>query len=514
MSDKLTARLLARTRTDRAHRSAHAHQPARAGVEDAGRHPGLPLLHRAGPLGRAAARAHRRAGARPEGESRPARREARRSRQHHPGRVGCSRCAARSSASRTTRITPDNWESLYDAAAAQDGRSPTGKSRCCDTSRLEQVFLTNDFDDPLEGFDTQSVRPLPADRRPGVSPSQSRRRASGWRRRRASSVRTSASLTARDRGDCSSTFVARRAGLRDLAAARFCARRRCDATSATRCCGPCLGGAHSVGRARSRTLSRFVFWTLAEMCAEYRLPFDLMIGVNRRVYEAGVYQGQDLFDQRTSLIQYRGLFNAFPQVTFPDLGAGAGQQPGAGQLQLDFPERGDQRALVVLEHSGVHRARLPQPAAGRAADEADRLLQRHVQAGIRVAEVRACTAAFWPTCWREDFVVARGWSEERALELGPAGVARQRRADFRRHVDAMRLQAGLPVGKRPQTHRDGSANRQCRVGLRLRSRALQRRAGVLHRQRRTGLTIDIGRPAPAWPEYTSCATEQIDGDIW
>ena len=65
------------------------------------------------------------------------------------------------------------------------------------------------------------------------------------------------------------------------------------------------------------TLSRFVFWTLAEHCAEYRLPFDLMIGVNRRVYEDGVHQGQDLFDQRTSLIQYRRLFNAFPKVTFP-----------------------------------------------------------------------------------------------------------------------------------------------------------------------------------------------------
>ena len=41
-----------------------------------------------------------------------------------------------------------------------------------------------------------------------------------------------------------------------------------------------------------------------------------MIGVNRRVYRDGVYQGQDLFDQRTSLIQYAELFNAFPEVTF------------------------------------------------------------------------------------------------------------------------------------------------------------------------------------------------------
>ena len=60
-----------------------------------------------------------------------------------------------------------------------------------------------------------------------------------------------------------------------------------------------------------------VFWMLAEHCREFHLPFDLMIGVNRRVYQNGVYQGQDLFDQRTSLIQYAELFNAFPEVTFP-----------------------------------------------------------------------------------------------------------------------------------------------------------------------------------------------------
>ena len=63
-------------------------------------------------------------------------------------------------------------------------------------------------------------------------------------------------------------------------------------------------------------LSSGVFWMLAEHCREFNLPFDLMIGVNRRVYRNGVFQGQDLFDQRTSLIQYADLFNAFPEVTF------------------------------------------------------------------------------------------------------------------------------------------------------------------------------------------------------
>ena len=42
-----------------------------------------------------------------------------------------------------------------------------------------------------------------------------------------------------------------------------------------------------------------------------------MIGVNRQVYPNGVFQGQDLFDSRVSMIQYAKLFNAFPNVMFP-----------------------------------------------------------------------------------------------------------------------------------------------------------------------------------------------------
>jgi len=60
-----------------------------------------------------------------------------------------------------------------------------------------------------------------------------------------------------------------------------------------------------------------VFWTLAEFCAEFRLPFDLMIGVHRNVYPAGVAGGRDLFDRRVSLHDYGALFNHFAGVTFP-----------------------------------------------------------------------------------------------------------------------------------------------------------------------------------------------------
>ncbi len=71
-----------------------------------------------------------------------------------------------------------------------------------------------------------------------------------------------------------------------------------------------------VENASRANLSSGLFWLLAEHCREFKLPFDLMIGVNRKVYRDGVYQGQDLFDQRTSLIQYAELFNAFPEVQF------------------------------------------------------------------------------------------------------------------------------------------------------------------------------------------------------
>ncbi len=37
----------------------------------------------------------------------------------------------------------------------------------------------------------------------------------------------------------------------------------------------------------------------------------------RKVYPQGVYQGQDLYDSRVSLYDYRALFNAFPDVYFP-----------------------------------------------------------------------------------------------------------------------------------------------------------------------------------------------------
>src|SRR5262249_10368295 len=79
------------------------------------------------------------------------------------------------------------------------------------------------------------------------------------------------------------------------------------------------------------------FWLLAQQCREFQLPFDLMIGVNRRVYPEGVHQGQDLFDQRTSMIQYADLFNAFPDVRFCVSVLSTGQNQELASYSWIFP---------------------------------------------------------------------------------------------------------------------------------------------------------------------------------
>ncbi|MGI8980327.1 MAG: glucuronate isomerase [Pirellulaceae bacterium] len=212
------------------------------------------------------------------------------------------------------RVTLQNWEPLYDAAAAKMA-SPDWPQQVLVQSKLEAVFLTNDFDDPLAGFDTSIYVPcLRTDDlvfhlcKPEV------------RNRLASFTRIEATTAESVRRALAALFNHFKANN-----ARACAISLPPDFSPTRIsearANTALSALNQHGNASSdadkRAAGSFVFWTLAEMCAEHDLPFDLMIGVNRGVYEAGVHQGRDLYDSRVSLIQYKQLFNAFPQVTFP-----------------------------------------------------------------------------------------------------------------------------------------------------------------------------------------------------
>jgi glucuronate isomerase len=203
-----------------------------------------------------------------------------------------------------TRVTAADADRLFDAAEKTFAQKDWEKQVIAKT-KLEKIFLTNEFDDPLEGFDTNTYVPcLRADTLVfQLDKPETRRRL--------------AAATGAEVHDA--------ATLRMALAKLFLHFTRKGARACAISLPPTFHPApfddeHFYEQMQFHgfhDLAPGVFWMVAEFCREFRLPFDLMVGVNRRVYEKGVYQGQDLFDQRTSLHQYKDLFNAFPDVTFP-----------------------------------------------------------------------------------------------------------------------------------------------------------------------------------------------------
>ena len=205
-------------------------------------------------------------------------------------------------------LTTSNWESLYDTAAKKMAQ-PNWEQQVLDTTKLDAVFLTNNFDDTLEGFDTS--RYIPCLRTDDLvfhlGKTEVRERLQAATN---VDVHNSQSLGNAIR-KLFERFVAKGARACAISLPPSFSPAPCTANEADKAIASLLAGNSDPDAAN------FVFWTLAQYCHEFKLPFDLMIGVNRAVYEAGVYQGQDLYDSRVSLIQYKELFNAFPHVVFP-----------------------------------------------------------------------------------------------------------------------------------------------------------------------------------------------------
>ena len=198
-------------------------------------------------------------------------------------------------------------------------------------TNLEKVFLTNDFDDALEGFDTN--RYIPCLRTDDLV----------FRLHQPEVRQRLAKATHIEVGDGATLKQALTALFEHFTrnGARACAiSLPPDFAPQTISAGNivrALAGGPQVENEDREALARGVFWMLAELCDEFHLPFDLMIGVNRRVYRNGVHQGQDLFDQRTSMIQYAELFNAFPEVTFCVSVLTSGQNQELASYSWIFP---------------------------------------------------------------------------------------------------------------------------------------------------------------------------------
>jgi glucuronate isomerase len=211
------------------------------------------------------------------------------------------------------RISPATIDDLYDRADHEAEGAVWDQDVWARTG-LEAVFLTNDFDDPLEGWDT--ARYVPCLRTDDLVLKLHEPR-TGERLRRASGVEVQDyDSLRRALGVLFERFVGRGARACAISLPPDFAPHRPGPKRGSTPIRKALNGLDlrpdEVDENR-----RLVFWTLAEYCAEFRLPFDLMIGPIRNVYPAGVAGGRDLFDRRVSLYDYRELFNHFAGVTFP-----------------------------------------------------------------------------------------------------------------------------------------------------------------------------------------------------
>lgn len=311
------------------------------------------------------------------------------------------------------RITGDNWESLYDRAAAKMAEKDW-EDQCLKQSGIERVFLTNDFDDPLEGFNTQRYIPcLRTDdlvfhlAKPEVRARLSK--ATGIEFVGGASLRRAV-------GKLFEHFASKGVRACAISLPPSFSPVAVSANDVDPALKGLLAGRELTGD-ESATISRFVFWTLAEYCVEYKLPFDLMIGVNRRVYPGGVFQGQDLFDQRVSLIQYQALFNAFPQVKFPI----------SVLAQISNQELVSYSWIFPNVYTNAHWWYSNIPAYIEIDTKARlQAVPRNKQVGYysdmyklefawpKFSMYRQCLARVLA----QDFVVSRKWSEDRALTLG------------------------------------------------------------------------------------------------
>ncbi len=227
---------------------------------------------------------------------------------------------------KSPHVTADDADNLFQKAQIVFAQ-PDWEQQVFQATNLETIFLTNEFDDELDGFD--STRYVPCLRTDtlvfGLHKPEVQDRLGN--------------VTGVQVHDGNSIQQALTHLFQHFTnhGAKACAISLPPHFSPGQQKIESLGQVDSDNADSLMALSQGVFWFLAEKCREFQLPFDLMIGVNRAVYKEGVHQGQDLFDQRTSLIQYAELFNAFPEVRFPISVLSSGQNQELVSYSWIFP---------------------------------------------------------------------------------------------------------------------------------------------------------------------------------
>jgi glucuronate isomerase len=297
--------------------------------------------------------------------------------------------------------------------AAMKMAQPGWADRVLAQSAIEVAFLTNDFDDPLAGFDTKKFVPcLRCDELvfklglPGVVD----------RLRKCSKVDVKDAATLGQAiGEVFKHFIAHGARACAIGLPPDFAPQLVSIAAVEPLLAKMFAG-QPLTHDECNRVRYHIFLTIAGFCADYNLPFDLMIGAIRGVYPAGVTGGQDLFDRRNSLSQFDMLFNAFPSVKFPVSIIDSGQNPELvtyGWIRPNVYPAGhwwyaNNPALIDTD---LRTRLLAVPRVKQIGYYSDMyMLELGYPKFNMYRRILARALA-------EEFVVGQGWSEERAIDL-------------------------------------------------------------------------------------------------
>ncbi|MFO7956998.1 MAG: glucuronate isomerase [Candidatus Brocadiia bacterium] len=208
------------------------------------------------------------------------------------------------------RLTPENWQPL--ARAVEEAAEAPGRARdILEQSSIEKVFLTNTFDEQLEGIDTGLFVPsLRADtlvfELHKAEVQGALERISGVTLKGGDSLRDALSAVVEHfwAHGARSAAISLPPGFRAYRVSDGDFNREAERT---------LSGTGSGDR---QVVQSGVLFHLAECCRENALPFQIMYGVVRDAYTHGVPQGTDLPAAGDTLRGLLPLLNAFSEVTF------------------------------------------------------------------------------------------------------------------------------------------------------------------------------------------------------
>ena len=213
---------------------------------------------------------------------------------------------------RAGRLTADNWADV-DQTIARAGDDDRRYREVLTAANIEKVFLTNTFDEDLSAVDREVFVPcLRAD-------DLVFRLADAEVRRRLA-VKTGVDVGSTD--DLRDAvrwlmryFVQHGAGSAAISLPPDFEPAAPDESAAGQALARAAAG-KDLSAGDKGALAVFAFDILAGACRRFRKPFQLMIGVLRDVYPAGVAGGRDLLSKRGTLEPYAGLFRRHADVNF------------------------------------------------------------------------------------------------------------------------------------------------------------------------------------------------------